>query len=71
MLAVVPCTSTYRRSVFYVRATPPDGGLSQVPYIICDQVRTSSEERFIRCLGVVDPATLRIVDERIRAFLDV
>jgi mRNA interferase MazF len=71
MLAVVPCTTTYRRTVFYVRATPPDGGLAQVSYIICDQVRTISAERFIRYLGALGLATPRIVDERIRAFLDV
>src|SRR5205823_12030455 len=57
-VTVVPITTKARKLRSYLRVEPPDGGLSHVSYLICDQVRTISKERLGRRYGVASRATL-------------
>jgi mRNA-degrading endonuclease toxin of MazEF toxin-antitoxin module len=40
MVTVVPITTKERKLCSYLCLAPPDGGLPQTSYVICDQVRT-------------------------------
>jgi mRNA interferase MazF len=49
----VPLTTTYRKIPGRVTIRPPEGGLTQESYALCDQVRTISTARLVRRMGRV------------------
>lgn len=71
LVTVVPITARARSLRSYLQITPPEGGLPQVSYIICDQVRTISTERLGKRFGRVDAGTMAAVGERLRILLDL
>jgi mRNA interferase MazF len=50
---------------------PPEGGLTVTSFIICDQVRTISLERFGTRYGRIDDSTMGQVELRIRFLLEL
>ena len=70
MVTVVPITTKERKLRSYLRLDPPDGGLPQTSFVICDQVRTISKERLGRRYGVLSRAALAEVETRLKFLLD-
>ena len=70
LLTVVPITTKERKLRSYLRLDPPEGGLSQSSYIICDQIRTISHERLGRKYGSVSRSVLAEVETRLKFLLD-
>jgi len=70
MVTVVPITTRQRKLRSYLPLTPPDGGLSQTSYVICDQVRTISKERLGKRYGFLSRAALAEVESRLKFLLD-
>jgi len=62
LVVVLPITSKQRALPSRVRVGPPEGGLSQESWIICEQPRTVSTTRLRKRLGAVRPATLVAVE---------
>src|SRR5207253_16904 len=54
LVTIIPITSKARPIRTFLRVDPPQGGLTQISYIICDQVRTVADER----LGEAQPAPI-------------
>ncbi len=50
----------------WVPVRPPEGGLRQPSFVICESARSISTERLIRRWGSVGEATLRAVEDRLR-----
>lgn len=72
LITVHPITSQPKRlPPSRVRIAPPEGGLRLESWVICEQVRTLSKQRFSSRLGVASPATLRAVAENLRLLLDL
>ncbi len=71
LVMVLPITSKPRKSPSRVRMTPPEGGLRMQSWVICEQVRTLSKQRFGSRLGSVSPATMRAVSDALRLLLDL
>jgi mRNA interferase MazF len=71
IITVVPITTKARNLRSYLRVEPPDGGLAQVSYLICDQVRTISKERLGRRYGMLSRAALAEVETRLKFLLDL
>ncbi len=69
LVVVVPITSTVRRLALNFRIRPPEGGLHVESSILCDAVRSMSQERLIGRWGSVTNATIAAVEERLRALL--
>jgi mRNA interferase MazF len=70
LVAIIPITSSFRELYWHVPINPPEGGLSKLSYILCDQMRCVSLERFSsQCLGFVSDYTLSLVEERVRVLL--
>lgn len=64
---VMPITSRQRDLYWYVSLTPPEGGLDKKSYIICDQIRTLSVQRFsLKMLGIVSDYTMQQIEERLK-----
>jgi mRNA interferase MazF len=69
LATIVPITTRFRTVRGHVDVNPPRGGLARPSQILCDQVRTMTQERLLRRLGVLDPATLTEVESWLRVFL--
>jgi mRNA interferase MazF len=67
LVIVMPITSRQRELYWYVPLNQMEGGLDKQSYIICDQVRNLSVQRFsTKMLGVVSDYTLDQIDERLK-----
>ena len=71
LVAVAPFTRTERRVPLHLRVEPPEGGLKQVSFLMCEDVRSISVERLGRRWGKVSPDTLRGALTRIRILFDL
>jgi mRNA interferase MazF len=71
LVTVVPITSKGRPIRSFLKINPPEGGLPQTSYIICDQVRTIAKERLGKRFGVVSPVVLAEVERRLKFMLDL
>jgi mRNA interferase MazF len=69
LVTIVPITTRERPIHAFLRVDPPEGGLPQTSFIICDQVRTISMERLGKRFGVVSPRTLAEVERRLKFLL--
>lgn len=69
LVIVVPTTTTRKGIVWHVEVVPPEGNLSAVSYIKCEDVRSLSIERLIERRGAVSPQTMAAVSERLQILL--
>lgn len=69
MLIVVPLTSRYRDNPLHVLLNPPEGGARIPSFIKCEDVRAISVQRLLDRWGSVRPATLALVEDRLRIVL--
>ena len=71
LAVVLPITSVRKGISFHVQVTPPEGGLTMLSFVKCEDVRSVSKERFVRRLGQVSAQTLAAVEDRIIILLDL
>ena len=69
LVSVLPITAKARALRTRVEVRPPEGGLSKVSYVICEQTRTLSTHRLTKRLGAVGPATMASVEGIVRVLL--
>lgn len=65
LVIVVPVTSTYRAVPSHVLVDPPEGGLKNARYILCEAVRSMAKECLLERWGRVSPVTLEKVEDRL------
>jgi len=71
LAVVVPTTGTDGGNPLHVRVDPPEGGLRDTSYALCDQIRTVSSVRLGDYLGRVSQDTLREIADRVKILLDI
>src|SRR5437764_58345 len=74
LAVIVPLTTTERRTPFHVTVEPPDGGLPQRSFVMCEAIRSVSIERLVagpivKRYGVVSGAVMSQVEDRLRVLL--
>jgi mRNA interferase MazF len=69
LIIAVPITSTQRGWATHVGIKPPEGGLKNLSFIKCEDIRSMSRERLIKRLGLVSQKTMAETEERIRFIL--
>lgn len=70
LVIAVPFTTRERGIPTHVEVRPPDGGLRDVSFAMCEQLRTLAADRLAsRPFGSVSPAVLRSVEDRLRLLL--
>ena len=67
---LVPLTRTNRGIPSHVAIYPPEGGLRDTSFALCEQVKSLSVSRLQRRLGVVDQATVERIQEMVGMFID-
>ncbi len=71
MVIVLPLTRTGRRIPLHVPLDPPEGGVSERSYILCDAIRSVSKERLDRFWGAVSLETMAVVEDHLSILLDL
>ena len=71
LIVVLPITSQAKGIPFHVPLNPPEGGVTKVSFIKCEDIRSISKERLIRRFGSVSDKTIDAVDDRLRILLDL
>lgn len=67
LVTIMPITSKHRELFWQVPISQAESGLKDKSYIICDQIRTVSTQRFSsNCLGVVSDFIFEQVEERLK-----
>lgn len=71
LAVIVPMATTMRRIPLHVPVDPPEGGIRQTSYVMCEEVRAISTERLLQRWGRVSRRTLAAVEDRLRILLDL
>lgn len=68
LVVILPLTSKFKPIDWLIKVEPPEGGLNIRSYVICDQPRTVSHNRFVstKSIGYVKQETLSEVEKRLR-----
>jgi mRNA interferase MazF len=70
LVIAVPFTTRKRGIPTHVEVRPPDGGLRDTSFAMCEQLRTLAADRLAAGpFGSVPPAVLRSVEDRLRLLL--
>ena len=67
---LVPLSRTNRGIPSHVPVHPPEGGLRDVSFVLCEQVKSLSVSRLHRRLGMVDQSTVERVQIMVGMFID-
>jgi len=68
---VLPITSKNKSQPIHVRVKPPEGGLSMISFIKCDDIWSVSKQRLKEFYGMVSGQTMAEVEKRIRILLNL
>ena len=71
LVVVVPITSRRKNIRWHVEVVPPDGGLTVVSFIKCEDVRSISKDRLVKWAGLAKQSTIDAVADRMRILLDL
>jgi mRNA interferase MazF len=71
LVVIVPLTTTERGVPLHVRIEPPNGGVRELSFAMCEMVRSVSTARLTRSWGKVDARTMAVVEDRLRILLDL
>lgn len=72
LVIVVPFTTRKRGIPTHIEVSPPDGGLREPSFAMCEQVRTIAMDRLApHPFGSVSPPVLQLVEDRLRLLLDL
>jgi mRNA interferase MazF len=66
---VVPLTRTERPNPLYVAIEPPEGGVRETSYAMPEMVRAVSRQRLVERWGMLRPATVEQVLQRVHLLL--
>jgi mRNA interferase MazF len=66
MVILIPMTTTNRSLPVHVPVKPPEGGVTQLGFIMCEQIRAASIMRIRARLGQVNGLTLQNVEKVVR-----
>ena len=69
LVVAIPITSKAKGIPLHIKVDPPEGGLSMISYVKCEDVLSISTSRLVRKLGIVTSATIDAVEDRLRILL--
>jgi len=71
MIVLLPITTRDKKIPFHVKINPPEGGLREVSFIKCEDIRSVSKERLIKFSGKILDNTFLLIEDRLRILLNL
>jgi mRNA interferase MazF len=72
LVIAVPFTTRKRGIPTHIEVRPPDGGLRDPSFAMCEQIRALAADRLAsRPFGTVSPAVMGAVEDRLRLLLEL
>jgi mRNA interferase MazF len=71
LVVILPITTRLRGIPWHVPVSPPEGGLTRPSAILCEALRSVSQQRLQRRMGAIGSATLQAVQDRLRILLNL
>jgi mRNA interferase MazF len=71
LVVVLPLTSTQRGIPWHVIVTPPDGGVKNTSFLMCEAIRSISKDRLLKRWGTVSLSIREEVEDRLRILLEL
>lgn len=65
LVVILPITTRRKGIPFHVEVKPPEGGLEEISFIKCEDIRFVSKERLSAWLGTISPSTMAVVEDRL------
>jgi len=69
LVVILPLTMRFRGIPSHVEVNPPEGGLRVRSFVKCEDVRSIAVDRLAESWGIVSPATIDLVEDRLRLLL--
>ncbi len=70
LVVILPMTTRNKKIPVHEKICPPEGGLAEVSYIKCEDIRSVSKQRLSSRMGKVEDRTLQAVQEKITTLLN-
>ena len=70
LVVVLPLTSRDKKIPLHEKIAPTEGGLAEVSYIKCEDIRSVSKKRLSARIGMVEDRTLLAVQEKVKILLN-
>ena len=71
LVVILPITTRLRGIPWHVNILPPEGGLTRPSAILCEAVRSVSQQRLQHYLGTAGTATMLEVQDRLRILMNL
>ena len=71
LVIILPITSKSKNQPIHVPLKPPEGGLSMLSFIKCEDARSVSKQRLKQFYGTTSAHTMAEVERRIRILLNL
>ena len=71
LVVLLPITSRDKKIPFHVKIKPPEGGLKEVSFIKCEDIRSVSKERLQKFIGKISSDTFLLIEDRLRILLNL
>jgi len=71
LIVVLPMTSKDKKQPIHFPVKPPEGGLSTLSFVKCEDIRSVSKQRLKQFYGTISPQTMTEVEKRIRILLNL
>jgi mRNA interferase MazF len=71
LVYAVPVTSRDKSIRSHVKFVPPEGGVTVESFIMCEAMRSISDQRLVKRMGLVSPSTMGEVESILRMLLDL
>jgi mRNA interferase MazF len=69
LVVILPLTTKNKNIPLHERIAPPEGGLKDVSYVKCEDIRSVSQERLLTRIGKVREARLRAIEDKVKILL--
>lgn len=71
LVIVLPLTRTHRGLPIHVEVSPPDGGVRDRSFVMCEAIRSVSKDRLRELWGSLSPVAMTDVGDKLTILLDL
>ncbi len=70
LVVILPLTTKNKNIPLHERIAPPEGGLREVSYVKCEDIRSVSQQRLSGRMGKVRQERLKAIEDKVKILLN-